>query len=60
MNQRASELMSELAGPCGVTGPAQGDEPTQGIDRVWQTLLTHFQEHDQQLETYLAAAVASN
>jgi alkylation response protein AidB-like acyl-CoA dehydrogenase len=35
MNQRVSELMSELAGPCGVTGPALGDEPAQGIDRVW-------------------------
>lgn len=35
LNQRASELMSELAGPCGVTGPADGGEPEQGIDRVW-------------------------
>jgi alkylation response protein AidB-like acyl-CoA dehydrogenase len=35
LNQRASELMSELAGPCGVTGPAEQGEPAQGIDRVW-------------------------
>jgi alkylation response protein AidB-like acyl-CoA dehydrogenase len=35
LNQRASELMSELAGPCGVTGPAEHGEPSQGIDRVW-------------------------
>lgn len=34
-SQRASELMSELAGPCGVNGPADGDEPKQGMDRVW-------------------------
>lgn len=35
LNQRASELMSELAGPCGVTGAAGGGEPSQGMDRVW-------------------------
>ncbi len=35
LNQRASELMTELAGPCGVTGPADGGEPEQGMDRVW-------------------------
>jgi alkylation response protein AidB-like acyl-CoA dehydrogenase len=35
LNQRITELMSELAGPCGVTGPADGGEPAQGIDRVW-------------------------
>jgi len=35
LNQRASELMTELAGPCGVSGPADGGEPAQGIDRVW-------------------------
>jgi alkylation response protein AidB-like acyl-CoA dehydrogenase len=35
LNQRITELMIELAGPCGVTGPADGGEPAQGIDRVW-------------------------
>jgi alkylation response protein AidB-like acyl-CoA dehydrogenase len=35
LNQRASELMTELAGPCGVTGPADGSEPREGMDRVW-------------------------
>ena len=42
------------------SGDGNGIQAIEGIDRVRQTLLTHFQEHDQQLETYLAAAVASN
>jgi hemerythrin len=42
------------------SGDGNGIQAIEGIDRVRQTLLTHFQEHDQQLENYLAAAVASN
>lgn len=32
----------------------------EGIDRVQQTLLTHFRDYDQQLESYLTVAVANN
>lgn len=32
---RVTALMSELAGPCGVTGEPDGGEPVQGMDRVW-------------------------
>jgi alkylation response protein AidB-like acyl-CoA dehydrogenase len=32
---RVTELMSELAGACGVTGEVDGGEPGQGMDRVW-------------------------
>ena len=42
------------------SGDGNGIQAIEGIDRVQQTLLTHFQEHDLQLETYLAAAVAIN
>ena len=42
------------------SGDGNGIQAIEGIDRVQQTLLTHFQEHDLQLETYLAAAGAIN
>lgn len=42
------------------SGDGNGIQAIEGIDRVQQTLLNHFREHDQQLEAYLAAAVASN
>jgi len=32
----------------------------EGIDRVQQTLLAHFRDYDQQLESYLTAAVTNN
>jgi len=41
------------------SGDGNGIQAIEGIDRVRETLFAHFKEHDQQLEGYLAAAVAS-
>ena len=32
----------------------------EGVDRIQQTLLAHFKDYDQQLESYLAEAAANN
>lgn len=36
-----------------------GIQAIEGIDRVRQTLIGHFKDHDQQLEAYLSATTAS-
>lgn len=42
------------------SGDGNGIQAIEGIDRVRETLFTHFKEHDQQLEGYLAAAIANS
>lgn len=42
------------------SGDGNGIRAIEGIERVQQTLFAHFQEHDQQLETYLTAAVVDS
>ena len=37
------------------TADGNGIQAIEGIDRVRQTLMEHFRDHDQQLEAYLAA-----
>lgn len=41
------------------SGDGNGIQAIEGIHRVRETLFAHFKEYDQQLEGYLAAAVAS-
>ncbi len=41
------------------TGDGNGIKAIEGIERVRDSLLTHFTEHDQQLQIYLDAALAS-
>lgn len=41
------------------TGDGNGIQAIEGIDRVRESLFSHFKEHDEKLEGYLAAAVAS-
>lgn len=40
------------------SGDGNGILAIEGIERVRDSLLAHFTEHDQQLETYLTAAIA--
>jgi hemerythrin len=41
------------------TADGNGIQAIEGIDRVRQTLIGHFRDHDQQLEAYLSATAAS-
>lgn len=41
------------------SGDGNGIQAIEGIDRIRETLFAHFKEHDEKLEGYLAAAVAS-
>jgi hypothetical protein len=42
------------------TADGNGIKAIEGIDRVRQTLIGHFRDHDQQLEAYLSATAASS
>lgn len=60
-NQAHMDIAQQLKGIRVVfSGDGNGIQAIEGIDLVQQTLLTHFQEYDQQLENYFAAAVADN
>lgn len=41
------------------TADGNGIQAIEGIDRVRQTLIGHFRDHDQQLEAYLSATETS-
>jgi len=41
------------------TADGNGIQAIEGIDRVRQTLIGHFRDHDQQLEAYLSATATS-
>ena len=42
------------------SGDGNGIQAIEGLDRIRQTLLAHFKEHDQQLEGYLNAATVDS
>lgn len=42
------------------TADGNGIQAIEGIERVRQTLVAHFKEHDQQLEAYLSATVENS
>ena len=41
------------------SGDGNGIQAIEGIDRVRQTLIEHFRDHDQKLEAYLSATATS-